>query len=250
VPFVRGVASLVESMSLGMKALSWAAQRSAGDDDDQPVLGKGAVAGTMVFALLFFTGLFVLLPALMAKAAGHWVHGGIGFNALEGGIKLGLFLGYLLLLGRIPDIAKVFSYHGAEHKAIAAFENGVELTPESAQRFTTRHVRCGTNFLLLVLVLSIVAHTFFGRPGWAVLMASRVLLIPVVAGVAFELIRIGAKHFDKPLVRMLMQPGLALQKLTTREPELDQLEVALAALRAALTPEQLVEVSARVPTAA
>jgi uncharacterized protein YqhQ len=164
---------------------------------------------------------------------------------LEGGVRLAIFLGYLVLIGFLPDIKRVFQYHGAEHKAIAAYENDVELTPESAQRFTTEHVRCGTNFLLTVMVVTIFVYSFVGRPALPLLVLSRIVLIPVVAGLAYEVIRFAARHMDKRWVRVAMIPGLSLQKLTTREPTLDQLEVAITSLRAVMTAEQLAEVEAR-----
>jgi uncharacterized protein YqhQ len=145
----------------------------------------------------------------------------------------------------MKDIKRVFQYHGAEHKAIAAYENDVELTAEEAQKFDTSHVRCGTNFLLTVMVITIVVYSFIGRPGWALLVLSRILLLPVIAGVSYEVIRFAAKHMDRPWVRVAMKPGLLLQRLTTRQPSLDQVEVAVASLRAVLTAEQLAEVDAR-----
>ena len=150
-----------------------------------------------------------------------------------------------MLIGQLKDIKRVFQYHGAEHKAIAAYENDVELTPESAQTFDTSHVRCGTNFLLTVMVITIVVYSFVGRPGWLLLILSRIVLLPIIAGVSYEVIRFAAKHMEWKWVRVLMKPGLLLQKLTTREPTLDQVEVAIASLRAVLTAEQLAEVEAR-----
>jgi uncharacterized protein YqhQ len=167
------------------------------------------------------------------------------FHVAEGALRLGIFLGYLLLIGQLADIKKVFQYHGAEHKAIAAYENNVELTAESAQRFGTEHVRCGTNFLLIVMVMTIVVYSFIGRPSLLIMIASRIVLIPLIAGLSYEVIRFAAKHMDKAWVRAAMKPGLLLQKLTTREPTLDQVEVAVASLRAVLTAEQLAEVDAR-----
>jgi uncharacterized protein YqhQ len=149
-------------------------------------------------------------------------------------------------MGFLKDIRRVFQYHGAEHKAIAAYENDVELTAESAQRFDTSHVRCGTNFLLTVLVTAIVVYSLIGRPSLPILVLSRVVLIPVIAGIAYEVIRFAARHMDKVWVRAAMKPGLTLQKLTTREPSLEQLEVAIASLRAVMTSQQLAEVESRV----
>ena len=145
----------------------------------------------------------------------------------------------------MKDIKRVFMYHGAEHKAIAAYENDVELTAEEAQKFDTSHVRCGTNFLLTVMVITIVVYSFIGRPGWALLILSRIVLLPVIAGVSYEVIRFAAKHMDRGWVRVAMKPGLLLQRLTTRQPTIDQVEVAVASLRAVLTAEQLAEVDAR-----
>jgi len=172
---------------------------------------------------------------------------GFNYHLVEGGIRLAIFLGYLGLIGLVPDIKRVFQYHGAEHKSIAAFENDVELTPESAQQFTTEHVRCGTNFLLTVMVVTIFVYSFVGRPALPLLILSRIVLIPLIAGLSYEVIRFAAKHMELRWVRVLMIPGLALQKLTTREPDLDQLEVAITSLRAVMTSEQLAAVEARAP---
>ena len=151
-----------------------------------------------------------MLPALAANGLGN-IFGldGFWFHVAEGALRLGIFLGYLLLIGQLKDIKRVFQYHGAEHKAIAAYENDVELTPESAQQFDTPHVRCGTNFLLTVMVITIVVYSFVGRPGWPLLILSRIVLIPLIAGVSYEVIRFAAKHMDRAWVRVLMKPGLA-----------------------------------------
>lgn len=242
VPLARGVATLVESMALGMRALTWSANQAVEPEERLP---KGAMGGTMAFAIVLFSAIFIVLPALAAKGMGHFFAGGLAFNFMEGTIRLGMFLGYVSLIGRIPDIRRVFEYHGAEHKAIAAYERDVELTPESAQQFSTAHVRCGTNFLLTVMVMTILLYSLFGRPGWVVLIASRVLLIPLVAGASYEIIRFAARNMNRRWVATAMRPGLALQKLTTREPELDQLEVAIASLKAVLTAAELEEVEAR-----
>jgi len=243
IPLLRGVMTLAESLSLGFKALAWSANRQVPEEER---LSKGAMTGTIVVALTLFTGLFILLPAFGARGLDRWVPlEGFWLHAVEGGLRLALFIGYLVLIGRLRDVKRVFQYHGAEHKAIAAYENDVEVTPESAQRFTTEHVRCGTNFLLTVMLITIVVYAFVGRPDLPLLVASRVLLIPVIAGVAYEVIRFAARHMNSRVVRVLMRPGLALQQLTTRQPSLDQLEVAITSLRAVMTAEQLAEVEAR-----
>ena len=244
IPLLRGVMNLAESMSLGMRALSWSGNLQM--PEDERLTGK-AMGAAMAVSLALSMGIFILLPALGARGLGS-LFGitGLAFHALEGVLVLGLFLGYLTAIGRMKEIRKVFQYHGAEHKSIAAYENDVPLTPESAQTFTTAHVRCGTNFLLTVLTMAIVVYSVIGRPALPYLILSRIILIPVIAGLAYEVIRFAARHMDKRWVRVAMIPGLSLQKLTTREPSLDQIEVAIAALRAVFTAEQSTEVDARV----
>ena len=201
----------------------------------------------MGVSLAVFMAIFILLPAFGARGLDSWLPlEGFWLHVAEGVLRLSLFVGYLAVISRLADVKRVFMYHGAEHKAIAAYENDVEVTPESAQRFTTEHVRCGTNFLLIVLVLTIVVYAFVGRPGWVALIVSRIVLVPVIAGLAYEIIRFSAKHMDKRWVRAMMKPGLLLQRLTTRQPTLDQLEVAIVSLRAVMSAEQIAEVDGRV----
>jgi uncharacterized protein YqhQ len=243
VPLVRGVVNLAESMGLGMRALMWSGNLQIPEEER---LSARAMGFTVAISMALFMGIFILLPALGARGLGGALGlDGLAFHALEGALVLGIFLGYLVAIGRMKEIRKVFQYHGAEHKAIAAYENEVPLTPASAQRFTTAHVRCGTNFLLMVLTIAIIVYSLIGRPALPYLILSRIILIPIIAGVAYELIRLAAKHMDKRWVRKAMVPGLTLQKLTTREPTLEQLEVAIAALRAVFTAEQSAEVDAR-----
>jgi uncharacterized protein YqhQ len=244
VPLARGVATLAESMALGIRALTWSADQQVAPDEG---LSKSAMGGTLAFAIVFFSAVFIVLPALAARGLGRLLHGGFAFNLFEGGLRLAMFLGYIALIGRLPDIRRVFMYHGAEHKAIAAYERDVEMTPESAQQFSTAHVRCGTNFLLTVMVVTILLYSVFGRPGWVVLIASRIILIPVVAGVSYELIRFAARNMHRRWVAISMKPGLALQRMTTRQPSLDQLEVAIASLKAVLSAAELEAVEARPP---
>jgi uncharacterized protein YqhQ len=240
---VRGVMALAESMALGMKALTWSANRQIPEEEQ---ISSKAMGWTIGIALTFFTAIFIVMPALAANGLGDILGlDGFWFHVAEGALRLGIFLGYLLLIGQLKDIKRVFQYHGAEHKAIAAYENDVELTAESAQQFDTSHVRCGTNFLLTVMVITILVYSFVGRPGWLLLVVSRVVLLPIIAGVSYEVIRFAAKHMDWGWVRVLMKPGLLLQRLTTREPSIDQVEVAVASLRAVLTAEQLAEVESR-----
>jgi uncharacterized protein YqhQ len=243
IPLVRGVMALAESLTLGMKALTWSANRQIPEEEQ---LSSKAMGWTIGVALLFFTAIFIVAPALLANGLGDVLGlSGFWFHLAEGALRLAIFLGYLTLIAQLKDIKRVFQYHGAEHKAIAAYENDVELTAESAQQFGTSHVRCGTNFLLTVMVITIVVYSFVGRPGWLLLVLSRVVLLPLIAGVSYEVIRFAAKHMEWRWVRVLMKPGLLLQKLTTRQPSIDQVEVAIASLRAVLTAEQLAEVESR-----
>jgi len=246
IPIVRGVTSLGESLKLGYRALTWSANQQMPPDEQVP---ERAMGWTIVIAIAFFSSLFLVIPALAGRDLGHTFDFMPGHLA-EGGLRLVIFVAYLLLISRLKDIRRVFEYHGAEHKTIAAYENGVELTPESAQRFTTAHVRCGTNFMLTVMVVAIAVYTFVPTHSALQTVASRIVLIPLIAGLSYEVIRMAAKNMHRRVVQVLMQPGLWLQRLTTREPSLEQLEVAIASLRAVLSAEQLAEVESRAATVA
>jgi uncharacterized protein YqhQ len=241
IPIVRGVASLAESLSLGYRALTWSANKQMPEDEQ---ISEKALGWTVLFSVLFFSSLFILIPVLAGHELGHWFSG--SFQIVEGLVRLGLFVVYIVAIGFMRDIRRVFQYHGAEHKAIAAYENDVELTPQSAQQFTTAHVRCGTNFLLTVMVIAILVYSVIPTPNLLFVIGSRLVLVPVIAGLSYEVIRLAAKNMHRGWVRMLMKPGLLLQRLTTRQPELEQLEVAISSLRAVMTAEQLAEVDARV----
>jgi len=237
-PFVRGLLGLWDALGLGWQSLSYSANVAAGEE----FKFEGPVAwGTMGLSLAFAAGLFFLAPA----AAAHWMEIALGVNpwvgnVLEGLVRLGLIVGYLWAIGFMPDIRRLFGYHGAEHKTINAFEAGAELTPPTVARFPIEHPRCGTAFLLTVVLFSIVLFALLGPlPLWARLL-SRLLLIPVVAGLAYEYIRFTARHLAHPLVRLLVVPNLALQHLTTREPDERMLEVAIAAFNAMREREALV----------
>ena len=241
VPVVRGVMALVESLGLGYRALTWSANEQVPPEEQVSEKVLGWAVGIAVVA---FSALFILLPALAGRSLGHLFHG--SFPIVEGVARLAIFVAYLLAIGRMRDIRRVFQYHGAEHKSIAAYENGVELTPETAQQFSTAHVRCGTNFLLIVMVVAIVVYSVIPRPNLLVVIGSRVVLIPLIAGLSYEVIRLAARNMNRGVVRAMMRPGLLLQRLTTRTPDLDQLEVAITSLRAVMTAEQLADVDARV----
>jgi len=188
-------------------------------------------------AIVFFVGLFIAGPAVLFRYAQHRVHSSIVVNALEGVFRVALFLGYLALIGRMKDVKRVFQYHGAEHKTIAAYEHDAPLEPEAVDRFSTLHVRCGTNFLLIVMILTIFVFALFGNPGWWWRISSRLIAIPIIAGVAYELLRLGAKFHRSVVIRGLMAPGLWLQKITTKPPERDQIEVAIASFNEVLRAE-------------
>jgi uncharacterized protein YqhQ len=234
-PIVRGVVALAESLTIGFRALGISANAQMPEDEQE--IGKGTWTGTVVFAVVFAVGLFFLLPAFLANLARDELHTGLIFVLVEKVIRISIFIGYLWLIARMKDLQRVFEYHGAEHKTISCYEAGLELTPENAKQFSRLHPRCGTSFLLIVMIVAIFVFAPLGRPDWYVLFASRVLGIPIVAGIAFELIKLFGKHRTKRWARILMWPGMQLQKLTTREPELSQLAVAIAALEAVLAVE-------------
>jgi uncharacterized protein YqhQ len=234
VPVIRGVVALAESLTIGFKALGISANAQMGDEEEE--IGKGTWTGTVIFAVLFAVALFFLLPATLAKLIGN-SNNGLAFVVIEKIIRISIFIGYLWLIARMKDLQRVFQYHGAEHKTISCYEAGLPLTPENAQQFSRLHPRCGTSFLLIVMIVAIFVFAPFGRPDWPILFGSRVIGIPIVAGLAFELIKIFGKNRTKRWARILMWPGMQLQKLTTREPDLTQLAVAIAALEAVLAVE-------------
>lgn len=236
VPFVRGAVNLVETLALGMGSLMYSAEQAL---DDSTVAEKKAtprdrliLAGTLLFALVLSLGLFFYLPLMLTELTG--VRSGFWFNLIDGVLRLVVFLGYLLAISRMPDMRRLFQYHGAEHKTIHAFENGLPLTPENAQRFPTLHPRCGTSFLFFVMVISILVFLTLGRPETLGDRLLRLAFVPVIGGVAYEAIKLSGKYAQSRWVRPLIWPGLMLQKITTREPTLEQLEVAIAALGSVL----------------
>jgi uncharacterized protein YqhQ len=233
-PVIRGVVALAESLTIGFKALGISANAQMPEDEQE--IGKGTWTGTVIFAVLFAVGLFFLLPGVLAKLIGN-SDNGLAFVVVEKIIRISIFIGYLWLIARMKDLQRVFQYHGAEHKTISCYEAGLPLTPENARQFSRLHPRCGTSFLLIVMIVAIFVFAPLGRPDWPILFASRVVGIPIVAGLAFELIKLFGRNRTKRWARILMWPGMQLQKLTTREPDLSQLAVAIAALEAVLAVE-------------
>ena len=239
-PIIRGALTLGETLWLGMKALTLSTNVALGEEEE---LSKKEIAGTLIFAIVLGFGLFLVAPVLGTKGIGALlgdaIQNPILFNLIEGVIRIAIFIAYLLGITLISkDVKRFFAYHGAEHKAIKVYERGEELIPENARKLDTSHVRCGTSFVLYVLVLSILAFSLLGVEGWLFMVVSRVVVIPIVAGVAFEFIMWSAKNQENPIVRMLVWPGLQLQKLTTREPTDDQVEVAMASLKKVLWMEE------------
>jgi uncharacterized protein YqhQ len=241
IPFIRGIFVLGESLTLGFKALSWSAQ-VATEEEEKPLTGA-QIGWTMVLAFAFFAGVFILLPALAAEAVSR--DSDLLFSVIEGVIRLGLFVGYIWLIGRSKEIARVFEYHGAEHMSIHAYEAGEPLSIESVARHHPEHPRCGTSFLLIVILGSIILFTFLGQPGIVFLVVSRLVGIPIIAGLAYELLRWSGTRPDGGLAHALARPGIWLQKLTTAVPADDQIEVAISSLVVALDEEQFADVSSR-----
>jgi len=239
-PIVRGVVALGESLAIGFRALAisanYASQQEGDDGEVSTELSRGAMIFAFAIAIGFAVMLFKVTPALLTSWLPIETTG--WFVIVEGAIRVTLFVLYLSLISLLPDLRRVFQYHGAEHKAINALEAGAELTPENVQRHSLIHPRCGTAFLLWVMVIAIFVFAFVGQPVWYWLIASRILLLPVIAGLAYELIRFAGKHSDKRILMALLAPGLWLQRLTTREPTLDQLEVSIHALQEVLRLER------------
>ncbi|HXB66154.1 MAG TPA: DUF1385 domain-containing protein [Solirubrobacteraceae bacterium] len=265
-PIVRGVVALGESLAIGFRALSVSANAQlppapagdgagAGDgadgkreeegDEEEQAIPAAVWAGTVVVSVVFAIGLFFLIPVgITSLIKGDLGDNSVLFWLVEGLIRTGIFLGYMLALSRLKDLRRVFEYHGAEHKTISCYEAQLELTPTNAQRFSRLHPRCGTSFLLVVMIVAIFIFAPLGLPAWYWLVATRILGVPIIAGISFEIIKYAGRHRTRGWVRALMWPGLKLQLLTTREPDLHQLAVAIAALEAVLAHETPGELSA------
>jgi uncharacterized protein YqhQ len=229
-PFVRGVVGLVDAFGLGVRSLMYSASVASGEEAEY----EGPLAwGTMAFSLTFGIGLFFLLPAALGQAGEEWLGLSVGGgNLLEGVVRMGLVVGYIWAIGFVPDIGRIYGYHGAEHKTVHAFEADAELTPEAVARFPREHPRCGTAFLLVVVVFSVLIFAAFGPLPLLWRLGTRLLLLPVLASVAYEYLRLTARNMHLGFVRLIVRPTLVLQRLTTREPDEAMLAVAIAAFRA------------------
>jgi hypothetical protein len=244
IPFVRGVLVLYETLILGTRMLMRSAALAAEGEDIE--IGRGTLAVTMIASLGFAIALFFVLPLLLSEAAEEAAGSSLVANLAEGGIRLVLFIAYIALIGQMSDVRRVFAYHGAEHKAISAHEADAPLEPDSVDRFSTAHTRCGTTFVLIVVVISIFFFSLIPRADvpLPVLMLSRIALVPVVAAVAYEIVRFGARHYGSRLIRAIYAPGLWLQSLTTRPPDHEMLEVSITALARVIEEDRPAEATA------
>src|SRR5690349_7182565 len=234
-PIVRGVLALVESMAIGFKALGISANAQLPEEEQE--ISGGMWFGTVIVAVALAVGLSFVVPVGLTSLIKDQLNSSFLFWLVEGVVRTSIFLGYLLLLSRLRDLRRVFEYHGAEHKTISCYEAGLELTPENAQRFSRLHPRCGTSFLLVVMIVAIFVFAPIGLPAWYWLVLTRIVGVPLIAGISFEIIKFAGRNRRRRWVRAVMFPGLMLQKLTTREPDLDQLAVAIAAMNAVLAVE-------------
>jgi uncharacterized protein YqhQ len=250
VPFVRGVTMLWDTLILGMRMLMYSADIVVGEQIEQralaqpakpaeSVLTRSVAWGSVALAMAMAVGLFFLLPALLTRLLDRYIAWALLSNLVEGLIRLTFVLAYIWGVGFLPDVRRVFQYHGAEHKTIHAYEAGEPLTVEAIRPHTTAHARCGTAFMLVVVVISVLIFALLGRPSLWVRLASRILLIPVIVSIAYEWLKFSARHSESVWMRILLVPGLALQKLTTREPDEAMIEVAIAALKRVLEKEGL-----------
>lgn len=230
-PFFRGSVALVESMIIGMKALSFSANQAAEGEEEQ--LSSWEMFLTISVAVVLSILLFVVAPTTVARLL-YFLKSIALINLLEGLFRIAIFLIYIVAISKMKDIQRVFQYHGAEHKTINAYEAGEELTVENVKKYSQQHPRCGTSFLLIVMVIMILVFGFLGKPSLPVRIISRILLLPVVAGISYEILKFSSRHMNSKIVRALIAPGLWLQKLTTREPDDSQIEVAIKALQTVL----------------
>jgi uncharacterized protein YqhQ len=235
-PFLRGIPMLWDSLGLGMRALFFSAEVVGQEEDPEFSMSGGIGIATGVLSLLVGVGLFMVLPSFVAGLLVK--EEVILFNLVEGLVRLSLLVGYMVLIARAEEIRRVFAYHGAEHKTINAYEAGDPLTVEAVRSHSRQHARCGTAFLLTVVLISVVVLAPLGRPPLLIRIVSRLALLPVIAGISYEVLRFTARHREKRLIRMLIAPNLALQNVTTREPDDGMIEVAIAALKAVLAGER------------
>jgi uncharacterized protein YqhQ len=243
-PFIRGVIVLLETLVLGISSLIYSANVALEEEEEK--ISGGSVWLILFVSLAFAVSLFFLAPLFLTKILDPYISSSLVFHLIEGVIRLAIFLGYLWLISLLPDIKRVFAYHGAEHKTIHAYEDGVPLEAETISKYSTAHARCGTAFLLAVIIIAILVFALIGRQAVWLMVVSRILLLPVIASLAYEVTQFGARHMDNGLVRAILTPGLWLQSLTTREPDDSQIEVAVTALKEVLATDQREETAHQV----
>ncbi len=238
-PLIRGVIVLIEALALGIKSLLYSANVSLEEEEEQ--ISGGLVWAIVAGSIVMAVALFFIAPLLLTKLLDPYIHSSLVFNLTEGLFRIAIFILYLKLVTLVPSIKQVFAYHGAEHKAVNAYEAGVPLEVEATRGYDTAHRRCGTSFLFVVLIIAILVFALIGRPSLWLMVLSRILLLPAIAALSYEIIYFGANHAGNIIVRALTAPGLWLQALTTRQPDDNQLEVALSALRKVVELDQTEE---------
>ncbi len=236
-PFLRGMVSLIESMVIGMKAITFSANQALDEGEEEEKLSWREMLFSIVIAFGMAVLLFVILPASVARLVQDHISSNMVLNLIEGCAKVTAFIGYILVISLMKDIRRIFQYHGAEHVTIHAYENGDELTVENARKYSPLHPRCGTNFMFIVIMISIIFFSFFGRPALLKRILIHLALLPVIAGVSYEVLKKAGGEKVNPIIRLIAMPGIWLQKLTTRTPSADQIEVAIASLKAVLEEE-------------
>jgi len=232
--FIRGIIALIENLSLGFKALGYSVNEATGEEIK---FSKKEMVISISIAAVFAVGVFFVLPTVIGRSFSSFFPNSIVYNIVEGLIRIGIFLLYIGLLSLLKDVKRLFQYHGAEHKTIQAYENGEELIPENVKKYSRLHVRCGTSFLLIVMVVAIIVFALLGRPPILLRLLYRIILIPVIAGISYELIKLAGKFSKYKIVNIIFYPGLLLQKITTREPDESQMEVAISSLKKVIDAE-------------
>lgn len=238
-PLIRGIIVLIEALVLGIKTLLYSANVALEEEEEE--ISGGLLWAILAISLVLAVGLFFIAPLFLTRLFQPYINSSLVFHLIEGFIRVAIFIAYLRLVILVPDIKRVFAYHGAEHKVVNAYEDGAPMVVEAAREYDTAHVRCGTSFLFAVLIIAIVVFALVGQPSVWLMVLSRIVLIPVIAALGYEVIRFGAAHATNSVVRAVLAPGLLLQVLTTRQPDDGQLEVALSALSKVMEVDQLEE---------
>jgi uncharacterized protein YqhQ len=229
IPVIRGAVSLIEMLVVGMRTLNWSAEQQATKKEEKI---KGWEIGlAMLFAILLAVGLFIVLPFYLAKI--FIATRGFSFNLLDGLFRAAVFISYLVIVGRFADIRRTFQYHGAEHKAVHCYEAGKKLTVDNVKKFAKEHLRCGTSFFAIVIVIAIIVFSLIKTQSTLFNIATRIVVIPIIAGLSYEVLKLSSRYYSNPVLKLIAAPGIAIQKLTTAEPDRKQIEVAIAALKAA-----------------